>query len=278
MRLELYPCAFLFALTLTNACVTADLLTETADESTQNERTSEADAEPSAPESNEHDAGGTDAISSGPVALEGTASDPDADASTADASIADSTGADEVEDEEEPEPDVADDDVEDDDVAVASPDTQDDVADEAESQAATNCVPLPQSGRILVGGQLQLTSDHWHRPNGYGCDLPTSVGSSFPYDLHTFCNTAGEGEFSISVAGQTYGDWSALADPVVFIYAGGELPDDTTTCLDFDDDSYGGGGALVQNLPVGAGELITVVVTSFYEDDSGYYEVEIEQN
>lgn len=278
MRLELYTFALFLVLTPLNACVTAELLPETVDASASQERGSEADAESQALESNDPDGGETSAVSTGPVPLEGGQNDSTPDAVDA-APDADSSGTDEP-DVQESDPVVDHSDAASDsgDSEAAAPETLADASDAQDEEAATNCVPLPESGRILVGGQLQLTSEQWHRPNGYGCDLPTSIGSSFPYALHVFCNTAVEGEFAISAVGQAYGDWSALADPVLFVYAGGELPQDAMSCLDFDDDSYGGGGALVDNLTVGAGERITVVVTSFNEDDTGYYEVEVEQN
>jgi hypothetical protein len=141
------------------------------------------------------------------------------------------------------------------------------------------CVALPESGTLQMSGALAVSTPRWHPPRAHaGC--PAGALGSFASVAHhrvVLCNLGAQARaYELALDGVTEAPGLTLADPVLVIYAGAELPADVRACLAADDDgSPAGSGALVANLTVPAGGTIALIATAGSNTIFGSYRLRI---
>jgi hypothetical protein len=121
---------------------------------------------------------------------------------------------------------------------------------------------------MVVAGTL-AAGPTYNRVTG-DCAGASSVGTAVFYRAHVFCNTGAARDFDFGLAPSAT---SGIADPFVTVYAGtGSVS--SLTCMTSDDDG-GGAPASLATASIPAGATITVVASTFDNDDVGGYALTI---
>jgi len=144
--------------------------------------------------------------------------------------------------------------------------TPDGSPDAARTPDSSTCIAIPTTGSLRLPSELSGLSRVWSRPDDdLACPSEPDISGRYFVESTTFCNTGGVPALvDIAMVEGT------LVDAFLTIYSGGVIPADVSMCIGVDDDSGDEPGALVTDIRVEAGSMITVAASSFDETDTAF--------